>query len=413
MTFAELAKEIQEEHKKRLKDGDEEIITDGKEYILNKLEVVFGFRPQLDKDQTLHELSEIDEYYKDVKLEEDKSGKSDYVIVTDGKTIEVSEEMAHLFSATSIASMFGKSLLEINTKYTEEQNKEIVLNRDDMIRIVAMFWYSLYLKDMNIKDETRDDISDIINKYSTSYLGSNERARHKRIKTFYSDHKSKILNSVYNKLKNQTFVDRESVIEQFPEKWLEKHILEYDVKKLKEDTEKCIEQALKRIDKIKLEAIKCSRISGVTDMEEIYIESENFIELSYFEIKMIKYICNLIPDTETYMKNKNDTETENKLKDDHWEIFPEYQRNKLWKYISKLRSDYDRINRYMNAESKDHLNEKLKELELKLKYPYYYRIKNALELIEHFFDKNPYKKLESEKLSKCDRYLQKIKDIFN
>ena len=41
MTFTELAKEIQEEHKKRLKDGDEEIITDGKEYILNKLEKVY------------------------------------------------------------------------------------------------------------------------------------------------------------------------------------------------------------------------------------------------------------------------------------------------------------------------------------------------------------------------------------
>jgi hypothetical protein len=78
-----------------------------------------------------------------------------------------------------------------------------------------------------------------------------------------------------------------------------------------------------------------------------------------------------------------------------------------------LRSDYNRINRYIDAGSRDHLNEKLKELELKLKYPCYCRIKDALDVIEHFLDKNSYKKIESKKLSKCDKYLQNIKKVFD
>ena len=145
MTFKELALEIQRERIGSTSEQNDiqdksELIKAGKRYIKSKLEIVFLTTPQIEKNIIFH-LDECEEL-----APEDDDVFNDFF----DNDSETADEEKEIFGLSELERIFAPH------EYTEEQRENLEKNKNELIQIVSMFWYAIYLHYFKAKDEQQE-----------------------------------------------------------------------------------------------------------------------------------------------------------------------------------------------------------------------------------------------------------------
>jgi hypothetical protein len=299
-------------------------------------------------------------------------------------------------------------------EYTEEQRKNFQKNKNELIKIISMFWYALYLHYFKSEDyrKEKEKVMQFLKKYERNNF-SNTIGRREIIHNFFKRNKNTILSPLFKHFKRHHNNSQETLDEKY---FYLFGIPTFNIKgktcgmvweKVESDP------WVRELDSAKSTAIEFigGAIASIEQShnEDIYNHNDfhtmtgNIADLSDIEVEMIRYICKIIPD-----KRKD----KNKLLDGYWEIIDIEDRRSLMNYIKNLYTDPQIINRYVMAIKLCELEEKLDRISTMILYPQYNRIVNNLGEIQNFFlNQNCYDiQVDEEILIKCDKYLSNIKE---
>jgi hypothetical protein len=259
------------------------------------------------------------------------------------------------------------------------------------------------------KTKTQEEIKTFLKRYERKNY-SNTKSRQELIINLFKRHKETILLCIFNHFKNYC-TDKD---------WSEKSSYlfgtpNFSVKKIssrkiwnRSKSQSWI-QELKHAYFIAANCIISSIDKIHTSFNESiwdyhpHVETGNRLELSEIEVEMIRYICEIIPDSR---KDKN------KLIDGYWETLSQDSRYTLMEYIRELSNDPQVLNRYLMAENYSALEEKLYKICDRILYPQCDRIVRNLKELNEFFK---YRdccdiKADEKTLINCDKYLRRTKE---